>query len=67
MEGGETHQCHFKVVSRGSVIQVDLVPDLLVAEMSPEGFLLLSILNKRDEKSQHQEKSRHRKAICVSE
>lgn len=49
-DGGVAHQCHFKVVSCGGVIQFDLVPDLIVTEMSPEVFLLLSILNKGDKK-----------------
>lgn len=44
-QSGETHQCHFKVVSCGCVVQFDLVPDLFITEMSPEVFLFLSVLN----------------------
>lgn len=49
-KAGTTHQCHFKVVSCGCVIQFNIVLNLLITEMSPEVFLLLNILENREKK-----------------
>lgn len=45
---GSAHQRHFKVVFGHGVVQLDLLSDLLQAELRPQLSLLLHILMERN-------------------